>query len=166
MAVLHAEDQIILGLKTKVELSDERVAIALLKDLPLILHDVLLLILKDEVLAYDLHGHQATVSSGKVHLRKPTRTQTFYDLKTVQVITLPIYLYPAPQQFQFLEVEILHFPRGKSEEILNIEVLGLEIQEIFSHLPSDKIHELLNHCLRVIRKCQLQCSYRLVKRDL
>ena len=80
VTVLHTEHQVILGLKTKVELGDERVAIALLKYLPLIFYDILLLVLQDEVLTDDLHGHQAAVSSCEVHLRKTTSAQTLYNL--------------------------------------------------------------------------------------
>lgn len=52
-----------LGLKTKVELGDEGVAAAFLEDLPLIFHDVLFLVLEDEVLIDHLHRHQSPIPS-------------------------------------------------------------------------------------------------------
>lgn len=55
-------------------------SIAFLKDLPLILYNILLLVLEDEAFAYDFHGHQTTVSSREVHLRKTASAQTFYNL--------------------------------------------------------------------------------------
>lgn len=46
-----------LGLKAEVELRDERMSATFLKDFPLIFHDVLFLVLKDEVLIDHLHRH-------------------------------------------------------------------------------------------------------------
>lgn len=57
VAVLHAEDQVMLGLEAEEELSDEGMAAAFLEDLAFIFHDVLLLVVEDEVLADHLHRH-------------------------------------------------------------------------------------------------------------
>jgi hypothetical protein len=66
MAVLHTEDEILLGFEAQVELSDKGVATAFLKDFSLILNNILLLILDYELLVDDFHGHQLSISSCEV----------------------------------------------------------------------------------------------------
>ena len=142
VAVLHAEDEVILRLEAQIELGDEGMATAFLEDLPLILHDVLLLVLDDEVLTDHLHRHQSSVASRQVHLRESTRPQAFDDLEIVQKIASPVDPQLHSQQLQPFHAQLPHLPVRQGEQVLHIKALCLEIDVLFLQLPPDEVGQI------------------------
>lgn len=67
MAILHAKDKIFFSLEAQVELRDEGMPTTLLEDLSFIFDNVLFFIFNNEMLVYNLHCHESSVASGKIH---------------------------------------------------------------------------------------------------
>lgn len=84
ITVLHAENEVVFSLKTAVELSDKGVIGTSLENRPLVIHDILLLVLNDELFIDDFQCHNFSVASRQIHLRETSSSHTFNYIETAQ----------------------------------------------------------------------------------